>query len=195
MLINSLNIGVGRWQGPAIARRQPDGVVVGHADRGPSFEPGPFGSCVAASLKGSMGRVASAADNAAMESFWALLQKNVLDQDQWRTRDSSAMRSCSGSSTPTTVDDSNAVSANSPRVEFELTFAPNNPAYAAHRTSAGLNALAAPDCQTARVIDRRPLGSTGVPQTQAVARRFPLMVASRARAAMSAAVGFVVICR
>jgi len=31
-------------------------------------------------LNGSMGRVVSAADNAAMESFHALLQKNVLDQ-------------------------------------------------------------------------------------------------------------------
>ena len=34
-----------------------------------------------------MGRVAAAGDNAAMESFWALLQKNVLDRRRWRTRD------------------------------------------------------------------------------------------------------------
>ena len=34
-----------------------------------------------------MGRVASAGDNAAMESFWALLQKNVLDRQRWRSRD------------------------------------------------------------------------------------------------------------
>lgn len=34
-----------------------------------------------------MGRVASAADNAAMESFWSLLQKNVLDRHQWASRD------------------------------------------------------------------------------------------------------------
>ena len=33
-----------------------------------------------------MGRVASAGDNAAMESFWALLQKNVLNQQIWPTR-------------------------------------------------------------------------------------------------------------
>ena len=33
-----------------------------------------------------MGRVASAGDNAAMESFHALLQKNVLDQQRWQTR-------------------------------------------------------------------------------------------------------------
>ena len=33
-------------------------------------------------LTGSMGRVASAADNAAMESFHSLLQKNVFDQQR-----------------------------------------------------------------------------------------------------------------
>src|SRR3954452_21157185 len=38
-------------------------------------------------LSGSMGRVAAAADNAAMESFYALLQKNVLDRQRWQTRD------------------------------------------------------------------------------------------------------------
>ena len=36
-------------------------------------------------LTGSMGRVASAGDNAAMELFFALLQKNVLDRRRWRT--------------------------------------------------------------------------------------------------------------
>ena len=34
-----------------------------------------------------MGRVAAAGDNAAMESFFSLLQKNVLDRRQWDTRD------------------------------------------------------------------------------------------------------------
>lgn len=33
-----------------------------------------------------MGRVASSADNAAMESWFALLQKNVLDRQRWATR-------------------------------------------------------------------------------------------------------------
>lgn len=33
-----------------------------------------------------MGRVASAVDNAAMESFWALLQRNLLRTGPWRTR-------------------------------------------------------------------------------------------------------------
>ena len=38
-------------------------------------------------LAGSMGRVGAAGDNAAMESFFALLQKNVLDRRAWSTRD------------------------------------------------------------------------------------------------------------
>ena len=37
-------------------------------------------------MVGSMGRVASAGDNAAMESFWSLLQKNVLNRRAWPTR-------------------------------------------------------------------------------------------------------------
>ena len=38
-------------------------------------------------MVGSMGQVGSAGDNAAMESFFALLQKNVLDRQRWRTRE------------------------------------------------------------------------------------------------------------
>ena len=42
---------------------------------------------IASNLTGSMGRVSSAGDNAAMESFFALLQKNVLNRRRvWRTR-------------------------------------------------------------------------------------------------------------
>src|SRR4051794_4152537 len=37
-------------------------------------------------LVGSMGPVGAAGDNAAMESFFALLQKNVLDRRTWATR-------------------------------------------------------------------------------------------------------------
>src|SRR5699024_239438 len=35
-------------------------------------------------LIGSMGQVGAAGDNAAMESFFSLLQKNVLDRKRWR---------------------------------------------------------------------------------------------------------------
>jgi transposase InsO family protein len=38
-------------------------------------------------LVGSMSRVSSAADNAMMESFHALLQKNVLNSRRWETKD------------------------------------------------------------------------------------------------------------
>ncbi len=34
-----------------------------------------------------MGRVGACADNAAMEPFFSLLQKNLLDQHTWATRD------------------------------------------------------------------------------------------------------------
>jgi putative transposase len=71
----------------AIARRRPDGTVVVHSDRGSQFRSRPFRAVLtAAGLTGSMGRVASAGDNAAMESFFALLQTNVLDRRRWRTR-------------------------------------------------------------------------------------------------------------
>ena len=35
---------------------------------------------------GSMGRVGACGDNAMMESFFSLLQENVLDRQRWRTR-------------------------------------------------------------------------------------------------------------
>jgi putative transposase len=41
----------------------------------------------AAQLRGSMGRVGACADNAAMESFFSLLQKNVLNRQRWATRE------------------------------------------------------------------------------------------------------------
>jgi transposase InsO family protein len=72
----------------AVARRQPVDTVVVHSDRGGQFRSRAFQALLrAAGLRGSMGRVASAGDNAAMESFYALLQKNVLDQRRWTTRD------------------------------------------------------------------------------------------------------------
>jgi len=72
----------------AVARRQPQGTVVVHSDRGGQFRSRAFRAVLKANqLAGSMGRVSSAGDNAAMESFYSLLQKNVLDRKRWRTRD------------------------------------------------------------------------------------------------------------
>ncbi|WP_433861792.1 IS3 family transposase [Streptomyces sp. L7] len=71
----------------AVARR---GEVVGcvvHSDRGSQFRSRRFASALHRhGLIGSMGRVGAAGDNAAMESFFALLQKNVLNRRSWRTR-------------------------------------------------------------------------------------------------------------
>lgn len=72
----------------AVARRAPTGVVVVHSDRGSQFRARSFRAVLtAAGLQGSMCRVASAGDNAAMESWNALLQKNVLNRRRWDTRD------------------------------------------------------------------------------------------------------------
>lgn len=71
----------------AVARRRPKGTVVVHSDRGGQFRARKFRAVLKANeLTGSMGRVSSAGDNAAMESFYSLLQKNVLDRRRWHTR-------------------------------------------------------------------------------------------------------------
>ena len=63
------------------------GCVV-HSDRGSQFRSRKFLRALSRHrLVGSMGRVASCGDNAAMESFFALLQKNVLDRRSWTTRE------------------------------------------------------------------------------------------------------------
>lgn len=72
----------------AVHRRGlPTGVTV-HSDRGSQFRSRRYRRALRLfGLRGSMGRVASAADNAAMESFFALLQKNVLNQQAWAARE------------------------------------------------------------------------------------------------------------
>jgi putative transposase len=76
----------------AIVRRNPDGTVVVHSDRGGQFRARAYVSTLnAAGLVGSMGRVGAAADNAPMESFFSLLQKNVLNRKPWQTREELAV--------------------------------------------------------------------------------------------------------
>jgi putative transposase len=71
----------------AIRLRDPAGTVV-HSDRGSQFRSHKFVKALRDNgLVGSMGRVGACGDNAAMESFFALLQNNVLDRQRWRTRD------------------------------------------------------------------------------------------------------------
>jgi transposase InsO family protein len=74
----------------AVARR--GGNVAGcilHSDRGSQFRSRKVHRILARyAMVGSMGQVGSAGDNAAMESFFALLQKNVLNRRRrWDTRD------------------------------------------------------------------------------------------------------------
>jgi putative transposase len=70
----------------AISRREPARTVV-HSDRGSQFRSTKFVRTLANNgLVGSMGRVGACGDNAAMESFFSLLQNNVLDTRRWATR-------------------------------------------------------------------------------------------------------------
>jgi putative transposase len=71
----------------AVALRDPDGTKV-HSDRGSQFRSTAFVCALKHhGLQGSMGRVGACGDNAAMESFFALLQKNVLDRQRWTSRE------------------------------------------------------------------------------------------------------------
>ena len=71
----------------AVALGRPTDTVV-HSDRGSQFRSHALVRALgAAGLQGSMGRVGACADNAAMESFFSLLQNNVLNRRRWTTRD------------------------------------------------------------------------------------------------------------
>ena len=71
----------------AVARRGDVAGCIVHSDRGSQFRSRKFLAALRRHhLTGSMGQVASAGDNAAMESFFALLQKNVLNRRRWTTR-------------------------------------------------------------------------------------------------------------
>ncbi|RKT78486.1 transposase InsO family protein [Terracoccus luteus] len=76
----------------AVARRHADGADVAgcvlHTDRGSQFRSRKLVHQLHRhGMVGSMGRVGAAGDNAAMESFFALLQKNVLNRRAWPTRE------------------------------------------------------------------------------------------------------------
>ena len=76
----------------AVARRRIAGQTVAgcvlHTDRGSQFRAGKLQQALTGhQMRGSMGQVGSAGDNAAMESFFSLLQKNVLDTRSWATRE------------------------------------------------------------------------------------------------------------
>ena len=75
----------------AVARRHADGADVAgrvlHIDRGSQFRSRRLVHQLHRhGMVGSMGRVGADGHNAAMESFFALLQKNVLNRHLWATR-------------------------------------------------------------------------------------------------------------
>ncbi|MFZ3560793.1 IS3 family transposase [Streptomyces sp. BH055] len=71
----------------AVARRGHVAGCVLHSDRGSQFRSRKFVRALGHHrIVGSIGRVGAAGDNAAMESFFSLLQKNVLDRRTWATR-------------------------------------------------------------------------------------------------------------
>ena len=72
----------------AIARRGEVAGCIVHSDRGSQFRSRKFVHALGRhDMVGAMGRVGAAGDNAAMESFFSLLQKNVLDRRRWETRE------------------------------------------------------------------------------------------------------------
>jgi transposase InsO family protein len=74
-------VGMRRAAGQDVA-----GCIV-HSDRGSQFRSRKAQRALNRHrLVGSMGRVGAAGDNAAMESFFSLLQKNVLNRHPWATR-------------------------------------------------------------------------------------------------------------
>jgi transposase InsO family protein len=72
----------------AVARRGPVPGCILHSDRGSQFRSRKLLRALRRhDMVGSMGQVGAAGDNAAMESFFSLLQKNVLDRRTWATRE------------------------------------------------------------------------------------------------------------
>lgn len=68
--------------------RKPEPGTVVHSDRGSQYTSWVFGHRLRqAGLLGSMGRVASSVDNGLMESFWSTMQRELLDQHAWQSRD------------------------------------------------------------------------------------------------------------
>jgi putative transposase len=80
LVVAALEIGVAR-------RGEVAGCIL-HSDRGSQFRARKVQRALTRHrMVGSMGQVGSAGDNAAMESFFSLLQKNVLNRRRWTNRD------------------------------------------------------------------------------------------------------------
>ena len=70
----------------AIAQRRPQGVIH-HSDRGCQYTSYAFGKrCTQAGIRPSMGRVGDAYDNAMAESFFATLEREIIDRQRFRNQ-------------------------------------------------------------------------------------------------------------
>ena len=68
-------------------RRPPAGQTVHHSDHGSQYTSWAFGRRLrAAGVLGSMGSIGDAYDNAMAESFFSILQRELLDEQHWATR-------------------------------------------------------------------------------------------------------------
>ncbi len=71
----------------AVRKRRPGVGTVHHSDHGSQYTALSFGRTLrGAGMKGSMGSIGDARDNAVAESFFATLQTELLDRYAWQTR-------------------------------------------------------------------------------------------------------------
>ena len=76
----------------ALVNRRPEGGVVHHSDHGVQYTASAFERAMCdGGVRGSMGRVGDALDNAMADSFFATVQTELLDRRSWPTRE--ALRS------------------------------------------------------------------------------------------------------
>ena len=109
----------------AIALRDPDAAAIVHSDRGSQFRSHSYQRVLReAQLRGSMGRVGTCADNAAMESFFSLLQKNVLNRRRWATRAELRLAMVTWIESPITDEDGRTASAGSPQSSSRYSLQP-----------------------------------------------------------------------
>lgn len=81
-------LAVSALENAIIRRTAPTEDCVVHSDRRSQFRSRKYVEALKRhQLQGLMGRVVAAGDNAARESFFALLQKNVLNRQYWETRE------------------------------------------------------------------------------------------------------------
>jgi len=73
-------------------RRPPEGQTIAHSDHGAQYTSWLFGHRLrSAGLLGSMGSVGDCFDNSVAEAFFSSLQRELLDQHQWHTREQLAL--------------------------------------------------------------------------------------------------------